>query len=180
MNTIDNKISHWYHPKSLLDKFFSIGILIKGFDGVVELIAAFVLVFLSPDRLRDLITYVTQGEISENPNNFIANLLIHQSVHFTNDTRLFLIIYLAIHAAVKLTAVIGILRNKLWAYPFSLITLGILTLYQIYDIIFVKVSIGMILLTFLDVIILWLIWREYAKIRRDGFPLGQTRHHVKN
>lgn len=167
---INKNVSHWYHPKSLLDRFFSVGIILKGLDGLIELLTAFALIFLNPNRLQHLVTYVTQGEISEDPHDFIANLLIHSSTHFASNTRLFLIIYLAIHAAVKLTAVIGILRNKLWAYPFSLIALGVLALYQLYDIIFVKLSTGMVLLTVLDLVILWLILREYGKIRRDGFP----------
>jgi uncharacterized membrane protein len=84
---------------------------------------------------------------------------------FTASTRVFLIVYLWLHATLKLIAVIGILKNQLWAYPFSLITLGLLMLYQVYSIVFVRPSIGMILLTIFDVFILWLIWREYIKVR---------------
>ena len=78
----------------------------------------------------------------------------------------FAVIYLLVHAAIKLIAVIGILRKQLWAYPFSLITLGALVLYQIYSIID-KTSIGMILLTIFDVYILWMIWREYGMVKKS-------------
>lgn len=71
--------------------------------------------------------------------------------------------YLFIHAAVKLTAVIGILKNQLWAYPFSLIALGLMTLYQVWDIVFVQARLGMVVLTIFDCFILWLIWREYQR-----------------
>jgi uncharacterized membrane protein len=69
-----------------------------------------------------------------------------------------------VHAGIKLIAVIGILRNQLWAYPYSLITLGLFMIYQVYSII-IKVSVGMVLLTIFDVFLLWLIWREYGKAR---------------
>ena len=48
--------------------------------------------------------------------------------------------------------------------PFSLIALGTLMLYQVFSMI-VKFSVGMFLLTVFDAFILWLIWREYGKVR---------------
>jgi uncharacterized membrane protein len=163
----------WYHPKSLFDKIFSGGIILKGIDGLLELIAGFIFLFLSPDRLNDIITFLTHNEIQRDPNDFIANLLISSSHHFTNSGRLFLIAYLWIHATVKLIAVIGILRNKLWAYPFSLITLGLLTLYQFYEIVFVKVSLTFVLLTIFDLLIIWLIWVEYGKIKSKNLQSNE-------
>ncbi len=160
----DKKLK-WYHPKTILDKIFSVGILIKGIDGLIELVTAIALIFIQPRMVHNLVAFATHDELMKNPNNFIANFILTAGSHFTEGTRIFLIVYLLIHAAVKLIAVIGILRNKLWAYPFSLIALGILTLYQVYDIVFISVSIGMILLTIFDVFILWLIWREWGKIR---------------
>ena len=69
------------------------------------------------------------------------------------------------HAAIKLTAVIGILANQIWAYPFSLVTLGALMIYQVYSIVYVKASMGMIFLTGFDIFVLWMIWQEFAKVR---------------
>ncbi|MEI6249064.1 MAG: DUF2127 domain-containing protein, partial [bacterium] len=52
-----------------------------------------------------------------------------------------------------------------WAYPFSLISLGALMLYQVYSIFFIKASFGMIGLTIFDILILWMITIEYKKVR---------------
>ncbi|MCX6728644.1 MAG: DUF2127 domain-containing protein [Candidatus Saccharibacteria bacterium] len=165
---MDKKIDiDWLHPKSLFEKSFVIGILFKGIDGLIELLLGFVFLFLSPEKLNNLVVFATHQELSSDPHDFLANLLINSSQHYTNGGRYFLVAYLWVHAAVKLIAVIGILRNKLWAYPFSLITLGIFTVYQLYEIIFVKVSFTMVLLTVFDVFIIWLIWREYGKIKNS-------------
>lgn len=51
-------------------------------------------------------------------------------------------------------------------YPFLLISMDILALYQFYDIIYVRVSLFMIVLTVFDLFILWLIWREYVKFSK--------------
>ncbi len=155
----------WYHPSSLLDKIFEGGIIIKGATGVLEFLAGLLLVFVEPNTIHRFITFVTQKELLEDRSDVVANFLLNSTQHISSNGKMFAIVYLWIHAAIKLIAVIGILRNQLWAYPFSLIALGILMLYQMYSIVFVTVSVGMILLTIFDVFILWLIWREYGKVR---------------
>jgi len=155
----------WYHPSSILDKVFEGGIIIKGISGALEFLGGLLLFFFSPASIHNFIALITQKELLANPNDKIANLLLNSTQHISNGGRTFIIIYLWIHAAIKLIAVIGILKNKLWAYPFSLISLGALMLYQLYSIIFVRVSIGMVLLTIFDVFMLWLISREYKIVK---------------
>jgi len=123
---------------------FEGGIVLKGVSGVSEFLAGLLLVFVSPAAMRTFLAFVTQREIAEDPGDTLANFILHTADHFNAGNHLFAIGYLWIHAAIKLTAVIGILRNQLWAYPFS---------------------VGMLLLTVFDVLVLALIWREYGKVR---------------
>jgi uncharacterized membrane protein len=155
----------WYQPTSLLDKIFEGGIIIKGLTGLAEFVGGLVLFFVSPAAVHNFIVFITQDTLLENPHSIVANFLLTSTQDFTSGSRTFLIIYLWIHAVIKLIAVIGILKNQLWAYPFSLITLGALMLYQVYSIVFIKPSLGFILLTIFDIFILWLIWREFGKVR---------------
>jgi uncharacterized membrane protein len=161
------KNTSWFKPQSLFDKVFEYGILVKGVDGLIEAATAITLIFVTPRRLQVLIELATHRRLAHDPDDFISNFLIHASHQFTNSARLFFIIYLAIHATIKIIAVIGLLRNKMWAYPFSLIALGALTLYQVYDIIFGSGSWLIIALTVVDLIILGLIWREYQKVKKN-------------
>ena len=156
----------WYHPSSILDKVFEGGILLKGISGALEFIGGALLFFVSPASIHNFIVFITHRELLADPHDLFANILLNSTQHI-GGSRAFLIIYLWIHATIKLIAVIGILKNQLWAYPFSLITLGALMLYQIYTIAFVSVSIGMILLTVFDIFILWLILREYKIVRKN-------------
>lgn len=155
----------WYRPTNLFDKVFAGGIILKGIDGLLEFLAGLLVLFVSPAALHNFIAFATHRELVEDPHDKIANLLMHATNHYAANGRTFLVIYLWLHAAIKLIAVIGILKNWLWAYPFSLIALGLLMVYQVYTIFFVKASVGMILLTIFDAFILWLIWREYGKVR---------------
>jgi uncharacterized membrane protein len=154
-----------FRPASLFDKVFEGGIILKGISGILEFLGGLLLFFISPERLHTFVSFVTQKELLEDPHDHIANLIVHTTQGFGNSSRTFGIVYLWIHAAIKLTAVIGILKNQLWAYPFSLISLGVLMVYQLYSIFFVQASAGMIILTIFDVFILGLIWREYGKVR---------------
>jgi uncharacterized membrane protein len=149
----------WYHPSSLLDKIFEGGIIIKGLTGVFEFLSGLFLLFVSPPSIQRFLARITGDSHS-----WVAYHIRHAADHFGSGSKVFAIGYLWVHAVIKLIAVYGILRNKLWAYPFALITLGMLMLFQVYSII-VKVSIGMVLLTVFDIFILGLIWREYGKAK---------------
>ncbi|MDN5274124.1 MAG: hypothetical protein JWP06_25 [Candidatus Saccharibacteria bacterium] len=155
----------WYHPSTLFDKIFESGIIIKGVTGALEFLGGLLLFFFDPSVIHQFLGAITQKELIEDPHDKIATFLLQSTEHLGGGgSRTFLIVYLWIHAVIKLIAVIGILRNQLWAYPFSLVTLSLFVLYQLYEIA-LHGSIGMILLTIFDFFILWLIWREWGKVR---------------
>jgi uncharacterized membrane protein len=154
-----------------LDKVFTGGILLKGASGLFELISGFALFFVNPADIHRFISFLTNNELLEDPHDKLAQYLLHATQHINTGSKTFAIAYLWIHAGIKLIAVIGILKNWLWAYPFSLITLGLLMTYQVVSI-SIKPSIGMILLTIFDAFILFLIWREYRKIRAEQAGLS--------
>jgi len=58
-----------------------------------------------------------------------------------------------------------LLRNKLWAYPVSLVVLGLFIVYQLYRFSYTH-GFGLIVLTVFDVFVMGLIWREYRLVRR--------------
>lgn len=165
------KAMSWYHPSSLLDKVFEGGIIIKGIHGALEFLGGLILLLVSPAVMHKFAVFITREELLEDPHDKIANALLSLTHHLSASNRAFLIAYLWIHAVIKLIAVIGILRNKLWAYPFSLMGLGLFMLYQLY-LIYLHISVGIILLTLFDIFILWLIWREYGKVRA-GVIVGE-------
>jgi uncharacterized membrane protein len=71
-------------------------------------------------------------ELIEDPNDFVAIHLLSIAQNFTVGTQHFYAFYLLSHGVVKVFLVIGLLRNKLWAYPVSLVVLGLFIVYQLY------------------------------------------------
>lgn len=160
----------WFKANSRFDRVFEGSLILKGVSGLAEFLAGALLIFTKPDQLRQFISLLTQRELVEDPNDIFANFLRSISSNFSQNGRLFLIVYLWTHALVKLIAVIGLLKNKKWAYSFSLVGLGLLAAYQIYSLIFLKFSIGLFTITVFDLFVLWMIWQEKLKSNQRYLP----------
>jgi uncharacterized membrane protein len=157
--------TQWFKPQTLLDKIFEISIIIKGIEGGFELLGGVGLLAAGPGVINWLVTVVTQQELSEDPDDKLANYLLHAGQHLASGGTTYLVAYLLVHGVIKLVAVLALLQNKLWAYPFSLVTLGLFMLYQVYQV-YTGHSWTVAILTLYDVFLLWLIWREFQTHRQ--------------
>lgn len=153
-------------------KGFEIGLLLKFTGGVLEFIGAGLLVFLTPDRLDDVVRLITQHELLSDPNDLIANMLLTFSRNFSVNSQLFGIFYLATHGIIKIVLVYFLWRKKLWAYPLAIAVLILFTAYQIYRI-NVHFTVFMLFLTLLDIAMIILTWLEYKRVKAQknkGLP----------
>ena len=96
-----------------LDKTFKIGLVLKGLDGVLEVIGGILLLFLSPQAIEHLARMLTAHELTQDPHDFIARHLLHTASHLTTSTTLFGAIYLLSHGAAKIVLVVLVLLDKL-------------------------------------------------------------------
>ena len=153
--------------EEFIRKIFDAGIVLKGIDGILEIVGGTALFFIKPHQINTLTRLLTQHELSEDPHDFIATHLVQFVQHVTVKSELFGALYLLSHGAMKIILVLGILKNKLWAYkvgiPFLLLSIS----YQAFRY-FLSYSTGMLLLTLFDIVILWLAWHEYAVVRKEG------------
>lgn len=156
----------FFKPTSLLDKFYEVGILIKGFDGLVELVSGVLLLTVPPHAILSVTYSLTRGELAQDPHDFFATHLVHAGAHLAEGHNAFVAAFLLIHGAVKVGLVVALLLNKVWAYPVGLVLLSLLFLYQVYDLV-TKPTVGMALLSVLDAAIVWLVWREWQKVKSD-------------
>jgi uncharacterized membrane protein len=153
------------HVSRVLDTTFRIGLLLKAADGVLEIAGGLVLLFLTPTEIQHLVRALTAHELSRDPHDWLANHLLHSSVHLTKGTTLFGAVYLLSHGTAKLVVVVLVLRNKLWAYPWLIALLIAFIVYQVYRLALVHFSVGLLALTVFDALLVWLTWREYQAKR---------------
>lgn len=152
----------WFRPRDRFDRVFAVGIILKGLDGVLELLGGLLLLFATPATINQIVAALTQHELSEDPGDLIATHLQRAVHELTGSAVLFAAAYLLSHGVVKTVLAVALLRNKLWAYPWMLAFLAIFIVYQIYRMTFAA-TLWLAGLTVFDAAVAWLTYREYRK-----------------
>ena len=155
---VERKIEH---------TLFLLSVWSKGVAGLVETIGGLLLLFTPQAGLNALIIFLTAPELAEDPTDRIATLLQRMVQELAADTKLFASGYLIVHGVIKVFLVAGLLGRWLWSYRVSLWFLAVFIAYQAYRFFFTH-SLSMIALTIVDLIVAFLIWREYQS-RKQGF-----------
>src|SRR5262245_48834974 len=84
-----------------LRRTFEVGLILKGLDGILEVIGGILLLVISPRAIAHLVHDLTMHELSEDPHDFIARSLVHATGHLTGSATTFGAIYLLSHGAAK-------------------------------------------------------------------------------
>lgn len=82
---------------------------------------------------------------------------VHYSVTF------FAAIYLLFWGVLDIFLSVELLRNRMWAYPLSLVLISCFMTYEFFRLLHTH-SPALVFLIIYDLLALWLIWREYKKI----------------
>ena len=156
---------------TLLDKVFDVGVVIKGVDGAIELIAG-LLLWLSPGVVHAVLQDLG-GEASESDSSvpFLATSLAHLDANLAAGGSVFLIVFLISHGVIKLALVYCLLRRYVRVYPWAIGVLVVFLAYQVYVLVTAP-TISAAVFTALDVVIIVLVWREYRELRRT--PVAAT------
>lgn len=135
----------WFKPKTLLDKVYEAGVLIKAIDGFFQLLTGLLLILLTPAAFHSLMVHLGHGS-------------------FSFDNKMAASLFFLSHGFLKLFLAICLLLNKMWAYPVALVALGLFTLYQAYQFITHPHSV-LAVVTILNAGIMYLIYREWHQAR---------------
>ena len=148
-----------------LEAVYRIGIAGMGLDGAIELIAGLGL-WLSPQLLSGLLRPIADPVDGHHPiRNFIGYWAGRMDHELSSGPHGFVIFFLLAHGIVKLVLVYCLFKEYHWVYPYALAVLALFTGYQLYVLI-KQPTLGMLLLTVLDVAIIWLVWREWRPLKR--------------
>ena len=152
--------------KDLVHVGFEIGLLMKGIDGILEIIGGFLLLFLSPARLNGIMRLLTQHELSEDPKDKVANLLLFYSHSFSISAQHFGVTYLLSHGLVKCLLIFLLWQKRLFAYPLSILSLLLFIAYQAYRY-SISQSAFLVVLSILDIVMVVLTVLEYGKVKQQ-------------
>ncbi len=157
--------------QKLIHDFFVISIIIKGIDGVLEVIGGALLFVFSRGTISKIVALLTRHELSEDPRDFFANLLVKSAHTLLIGAKTFVAIYLFSHGVIKVALIVALFRRKLWAYPSAIVFFFLFIVYQEYRY-FLTYSIWLQALSLLDVIVIILTWLEYRRLKEDCLPVS--------
>lgn len=150
------------HPKTATDKAFRASLYLKGLDGLLEIFGGIFLLLIKPEQINHWAKWLTQGELSEDKHDFIANHILKTAHDLTGASLIFGAIYLLSHGIVKIVLIIEVLRDHLWAYIGLIGVTALFVIYQTYRMT-IKFSASLLLLTLFDLLIIYLTQKEYRR-----------------
>ncbi|HKC02421.1 MAG TPA: DUF2127 domain-containing protein [Sphingomicrobium sp.] len=148
-----------------IHQIFEVSVLLKGAHAAIECAGGLALTLTNNRWIRDFVMKASQSELIEDKRDFVANHLVAWVQGFSIEAQHFYAWYLLSHGVVKLALVAGLLLRKLWAYPTTIVVLGLFIIYQLYRFTHTQ-GVGLLLLTALDVLVVALTWHEYGLMRR--------------
>lgn len=150
----------------LLHNSFQVSVLMKGAMATLEILAGALLWILGP-RAVAFAQQVTLHRIGDPRNDWIAAHLRQFAESISLQSDHFYALYFISHGLVKLVLVIGLWHESRWAFPTSILAMSGFIVYQLYR--YTQTgSVGLLVLSGFDLLVIALIWREYAQRRRQG------------
>ena len=134
-----------------IHQIFVMSVLFKGAHALIEIAGGLTLYLFSTDAIARWLDEV-------DPHSWIVR-------HFSLSEQHFYAFYLLSHGLVKALLVIGLLREKLWAYPASFAVFGGFIAYQLYRYSYTH-EIALIALSVFDLFVIYLAAHEYRLLRK--------------
>ncbi|CAL8480609.1 DUF2127 domain-containing protein [Caballeronia sp. S22] len=155
-----------YLDEKKLHLIFQLSLWFKAVFALAEIVGGVVTYFVPQRLFLIFVLWVTKDEFAQDPHDLVANFLLHSVQHLSIGTQTFAAIYLLGHGVIKLWLIVGLLRERLWYCPVSMLVFCMFIGYQLYRYTFTQ-SIWLLLITALDIIIIALTWHEYRFLKNE-------------
>jgi uncharacterized membrane protein len=154
---------------NIIHRLFQGGLALKGINAAIEAVGGITLLFVRTSTLVHFIESMTQDELHHVRHDIVANTFMHLANEISVSNKQFFAYYLAAHGIIKIIIVIGLLREKMWMFPVGLTALGCFVTYQLYRF-SIGHSVGLLIVTIFDILIMWFVWREWGVKRSQMAP----------
>jgi uncharacterized membrane protein len=148
-----------------IHEIFVVSVLFKGVHALIEIVGGIALYLTSTQTIVDLLNRVTREQLLDDPDDWVGNHLFEFAQGFSVEAHHFYAFYLLSHGLVKSVLIVGLLREKLWAYPASFAVFGAFIAYQLYRYTYTH-DIALILLSIFDLFVIYLAAHEYRLLRK--------------
>lgn len=159
-------IARWLH------RLFEASLVIKGILATLEALSGLGLLMTANRHIVALVDWLTHYEIAEDPQDKLASWVQRHAELLSIQSQHFYALYLLSHGTLKLGMVILLALGLTWAYPAAILVLAGFVLYQTYEWLHSN-SPFLLMLSGLDMLMIYLVWQEYLAIRA-GHPLAEV------
>lgn len=159
-------------PASSSHLFFKIGMWWKGIDGVLQVAGGTVLLFVSNVDLNRWVYRLTQYD--DDQDDLMTRVMSSLARNVSHQAQMGGVFYLWAHGGLKIMLVVGLMSGKKWTYPLGLLMQAVFIVYEAF-VFFHKGSLLMLALAVSDMVIFYLIYREYHRLR-EVEKYGRAQH----
>lgn len=149
---------------NLLTKLFFIGMYWRIFYGFLRVLFGIALLKVVGSPLLTVIHDFMGYELTESPSDILfsaVNLLLSEHSFYVTY---FLAFYFIFWGVIDMLLSYNLIKEKRWAFPVSFVLIGLFILYSIFRFTHTH-SLLLFYVIILDAVILWLIYKEYQKVR---------------
>jgi uncharacterized membrane protein len=148
----------------IYDLLFRVGMWWRILYGFLRIILGFILLHFIGTPLSDIFYRVMSHEVIEDPGDIILRTIGSSLQHFSFTVTYFLAIYFIFWGAIDILLSINLLKHKIWVFPVSIYLIAIFVLYGIYRFSHTHSPVLAFIIV-MDLVILWLIRKEYIKLK---------------
>ena len=134
-----------------IHQLFQITVALKGLHGLVEVVGGIALALFSTDAILRLLYHLDKHQV-------VAR-------HFNTGEHRYYVWFFLSHGALNLALAIGLLLEKLWAYPAAVVILILFIILQMYRFTHVHDP-GLVVFSLIDVMVIALAIHEYRLLRK--------------
>ena len=134
-----------------IHQLFQITVALKGLHGLVEVVGGIALALFSTDAILRLLYHLDKHQV-------VAR-------HFNTGEHRYYVWFFLSHGALNLALAIGLLLEKLWAYPAAVVILILFIILQMYRFTHVHDP-GLVVFSLIDVLVIGLAIHEYRLLRK--------------
>ena len=149
---------------NLGSRLFIIGMWWRIGYGFLRILFGLALLKVVGDPLIDVLKNLMSYELLEDPSDILYSFVTHTLTVHPLYVSYFLAFYFIFWGVVDMVLSYHLIKHRLWAFPVSFVLIGGFILYEIIRFTHTHsyILLGIIIL---DSFILWLIWREYQKMK---------------
>ena len=134
-----------------IHQLFQVTVALKGLHGIIEIVGGIALALFSTDSVLRLLYRWDRHE-------WVTR-------HFSTGEHHYYVWFFLSHGALNLALAIGLLLEKLWAYPAAMVVLVLFIVLQLHRFTHVHDP-GLIFFSLLDVVVIALAVHEYRLLRK--------------